>query len=104
MDGKLHITIAGVNKRKGAAELGDIHNFREGFIFKDAGGTESTFNDNIDIIIDVDGHDLHITDNLVIENSTYTLGITQEFRDLLDGLVRIRYADHDINGLYKYKR
>lgn len=104
MDGKLHITIAGVNKRKGAAELGDIHNFKEGFIFKDAGGTESTFNDNIDIIIDVDGHDLHITDNLVIENSTYTLGITQEFRDLLDGLVRIRYADHDINGLYKYKR
>lgn len=104
MGGKLHITIAGVNKRKGAAELGDIHNFKEGFIFKDAGGTESTFNDNIDIIIDVDGHDLHITDNLVIENSTYTLGITQEFRDLLDGLVRIRYADHDINGLYKYKR
>ena len=101
---KLHITIAGVNKRKGAEELGDIENFKEGYIFKEAGGTESTFNDNIDVIAEIDGHKLEITDNLVIKPSTYTLGITQEFRDLVNGLVRIRYADRDIPGLYKYKR
>ena len=104
LNDKLHITIAGVNKRLGAEELGNIKNFKEGFIFHDAGGTESTFNDNIALEMTVDGHMLTVTDNLVIKPSTYTLGVTQEFKDLIDGLVRIRYADHDIRGLYKYKR
>ena len=101
---KLHITIAGVNKRQGADELGEIDNFKEGFTFYDAGGTESTFNDNIAVETEIDGHLLTITDNLVIKPSTYTLGVTQEFKDLIDGLVRIRYADHEIRGLYKFKR
>ena len=101
---KLHITIAGVNKRLGADELGQIDNFKEGFTFSAAGGTESTFNDNIAVETEIDGHLLTITDNLVIKPSTYTLGVTQEFKDLIDGLVRIRYADHEIRGLYKFKR
>ena len=47
-DGKLGITIAGVNKTKGAAELekaGGLKAFKEGFVFKEAGGTESIYND-----------------------------------------------------------
>ena len=100
----VHITIAGVDKKKGGKELGTLDNFREGFVFTEAGGTESIFNDDIDIVVHIDGHDLRITDNLVIRDSTYTISLTQEFRDILDGLEEIRYSDHDIYGLYKVKK
>lgn len=103
-DGKLHITIAGVNKKLGAEELGTIDNFKEGFIFKKAGGTESIYNNNIDFYINVDGHQLEITDNVYIKDSTYTLGITAEYQAILDGLVEIKYADHEIPGLYHIKK
>lgn len=103
-DKNLHITIAGVNKRKGGKELGSIENFKEGFIFNDAGGTESIFNDNVYMSISIGDHTLTITDNVVIRDSTYTLGITQEYRDILDGLVDIKYSDHDIAGYYKVKK
>ena len=103
-DKRLHITIAGVNKRKGAEELGKLENFREGFVFTKAGGTESVFNDDIDMTVRREGRALRITDNIVIRDSSYTLGITQEYRDVLDGIIEIRYSDHDIYGLYKVKK
>lgn len=103
-DGKLHITIAGVNKKEGAEELGSIENFKEGFIFRKAGGTEALFNDNICYNKEVDGHNLVITDNVVIRDSTYTLGVTAEYKAILDGLIKIKYSDTDIPGLYKVKR
>ena len=102
---KLHITIAGVNKKKGAIELEKIENFKEGFIFREAGGTESVFNDNIDMsYLTLAGKKIDITDNVVIRDSTYTLGITAEYRAILNGLIEIKYSDHDIEGLYKVKR
>lgn len=100
---KLHITIAGVDKRKGGDELGKLENFTEGFIFRKAGGTESVFNDNIDMTVNREGHELRIRDNVVIRDSTYTLGITEEYRRILNGLIEIRYSDQDIDGLYKVK-
>ena len=100
---QLHITIAGVNKKLGAGELGKIENFKEGFIFNKAGGTESLFNDDIDYTIIVDGHELRITDNVVIRGSSYTLGITAEYEAILKGLSDIKYSDHTIPGYYKYK-
>lgn len=103
-DGRLHITIAGVNKKEGAKELGSIDNFREGFIFTRSGGTESVFNDDVDMIIEREGRALRITDNVVIRDSSYTLGMTQEYRDVLNGLIEIKYSDHDIYGLYKVKK
>ena len=102
-DKKLHITIAGVNKAKGGEELGKLENFKEGFIFNKAGGTESIFNDNVDEIVEIEGHKVHITDNVCIKNSTYTLGLTAEYRQILEGCIEIRYSDHDIPGLYKVK-
>lgn len=103
-DRRLHITIAGVNKKKGGEELQKIENFKEGFVFNKAGGTESVFNDHIDMIIQRDGHDLHITDNVVIRDSSYTLGITAEYRAILNGVMEIKYSDHDIEGLFKVKK
>lgn len=83
-DDKLHITIAGVAKSKGAEELRDIRNFKEGFIFRAAGGTESVYNDDPDMTLNVDGHDLKITSNVLIRDSTYTLGVTGEYRKILN--------------------
>lgn len=85
--GELHITIAGVNKKRGKIELekmGGIDAFNTGIVFRDAGGLESVYNDIVepmDIIID--GHALRITRNVSLRPSTYTLGLTQEYFDLL---------------------
>lgn len=85
--GKLHTTIAGVTKRKGGEELekyGGIKAFKPGFVFKEAGGTESIYNDypEMDHII-IDGKTIPITSNIVIKDSLYTLGITYEYERLL---------------------
>lgn len=103
-NGKLHITIAGVNKKKGAEELGKIENFKEGFVFWDAGGTESVFNDNIIKTIHIDDHDLEIRDNVVIRDSTYTLGLTAEYIRILENRERLKYSDYNIVGYYKLKK
>lgn len=83
----IHLTVSGVSKRSGADELGSLDNFREGFIFRKAGGTESLYNDfpGMDCIR-IQGHKLPITSNVMIKNSTYTLGITEEYRRLINYL------------------
>lgn len=82
---ELHLTVAGVSKQKGAKELGRIENFKEGFVFVDAGGTESVYNDNPEIATyNIDGHTVSITRNVVIRDSTYRLGLTAEYRELIE--------------------
>lgn len=85
--GETHVTIAGVTKRKGGAELdrhGGLKAFAPGFVFVEAGGTESIYNDHPENgIIERDGHKISITPNTVIKDSTYTLGITAEYESLL---------------------
>lgn len=83
-DDKLHLTVSGVSKKKGAAELKDIKNFKPGFCFKVAGGTESIYNDTPEITeIEIDGHIQKITSNVVIAESEYTLGLTAEYERLI---------------------
>ena len=85
---QLHITVAGVGKKKGATELaarGGLKSFKEGFVFYEAGGTESVYNDQPDIAeLHVDGHIQEITSNVLIRPSTYTLGVTGEYRKILN--------------------
>ena len=86
-DGKLGITIAGVNKKAGAVELeaaGGLSAFREGFTFYKAGGTESIYNDHPVLTKLIrEGKEIPITANLFIKDSTYTLGITAEYARIL---------------------
>ena len=100
----LHVTVAGVNKKKGAPELKSIENFKEGFIFTDAGGTESVYNDNVYMEIEKEGRQLVITDNMVIRDSTYTLGLSGDYERLLQRVFEIKYSEYDIPGFYKFKR
>lgn len=87
-DGKLGITIAGVNKKKGAEELkaaGGLKRFKEGFVFRKGGGAESKYNDFPEISEIVrEGQHLHITSNVYICESEYTLGITGDYRRILE--------------------
>ena len=89
--GELHITVAGVSKYKGAAELarrGGLEAFKEGFIWYDAGGLESVYNDDPEIKeVTIDDHKLQIISNVLLKPSTYTLGITGEYARILENPV-----------------
>lgn len=90
-DGKTGVTISGVNKELGAKEIdkaGGLSALKEGFTFKEAGGTEAKYNDDplsdgIDTIT-IDGCEIKITRNLCIKESTYTLGLTYDYKRLLE--------------------
>ena len=80
----LHITTSGVNKEEGAKEVKRIENYKEGFIFKKAGGTESIYNDDPPMkYIHRNGIDIEMVSNIAIIPSSYTLGIAREYRELL---------------------
>ena len=85
--GQLHITVAGCGKSKGAKELaarGGLEAFKEGFTFYEAGGTESVYNDIRDPFkVNINGNSLLITSNVLIKESTYTLGVTGEYKRIL---------------------
>ena len=106
-NGELFVTTAGVVKRQGTvenmggkelAEKGGLEAYKPGLVFEKAGGTESLYNDQVDMWIKVDGHDLHITDNVCIRPSTYTLGVTGEYEFLLD------HAEMMLDLWEEYKR
>ena len=82
-----YCTIAGVGKRSGADEIdkaGALKAFDVGFIFRDAGGLESVYNDDDFGEYTVDGHDIYITRNVCLRPSTYTVSITEDYATLLD--------------------
>lgn len=78
-----HITISGVQKKLGALEMRDIDNFRPGFIFRDAGGKTLYYNDDKQHYITVDGVTMLTASNIGMIDSTYELGITGEYAELL---------------------
>lgn len=99
--GHINITIAGVRKNssKNAAgeivewgggdeleEAGGLVKFAPGFVFRKSGGLESVYNDHVCKTISVDGHVLKITRNVCLRPSTYAVGITNKYADLLDAL------------------
>lgn len=84
---KLVCTIAGVSKQAGGKELeehGGISAFHEGFTFEKAGGLEAVYNDKPGIAeVEADGRRIKITANVSLRPSTYTLGLTAEYKRLL---------------------
>ncbi len=96
-DGDVHVTIAGVSKKKGGAELtkrGGLQSFAPDFVFTEAGGTEAVYNDNADFWIEREGHQLHITSNVCLLPSEYTVGITGEYSRI------IKYAHSYLDNPY----
>lgn len=101
----LHITIAGVNKKKGAAELtayAAAHGLRDGldamtedFLFSDAGGTESVYNDS-PMWLMLDGRQIYVPTNVAIKPSTYKIGLSDDYAQLLSFLL-----DNGLVDLYQ---
>ena len=100
-DNKLHITIAGVNKKIGAKELEraaikktketgvkytGLDMMRDGFKFIYAGGLEARYSDHPKTSewITEDGVPIRITRNVSLVANTKTLGLTGEYRELLE--------------------
>jgi hypothetical protein len=87
-NGELHITVSGVGKKCGAAELkanGGLEAFQPGFVFHNSGKTESVYNDEKrPYITRIDGHLITITRNVVIRDTTYTLSTTDDYAELLN--------------------
>lgn len=85
---EIGITVAGVHKTYGAEELekaGGLEAFREGLVFYKAGGTTSYYNDGVrSDQVGVNGGVIQITDNCYIEDSTYTLGYTGDYKKILE--------------------
>ena len=98
-DGHLHVTVSGVSKAAGALELekaGGLAAFKPGFVFRDAGGSELKYDDTINQIVQIDGHDLHITRNVSIKPSTYKMSITSEYEEAIryDSIAGEAYLDY----------
>ena len=86
-DGKTYITVAGVIKSVGGEELdkaGGIDAFKTGFIFSDAGGLEAVYNTHEPYEYEIDGHTVVISNNICLNPSTYTVGLSKDYKELLE--------------------
>lgn len=81
--GELHITISGVQKKSGAKELGSIENFSPGFIFTKSAGSTLYYNHEQWHKETIMGSDHWIGDNIGMVDSTYKLGVTDEYAGYL---------------------
>ena len=94
-DDNLHVTIAGVVKYQNGIEIsaqelkekGGFSAFRSGTVFVKAGGIEAVYNDDADLWIEKEGAKIHITRNVCLRPSTYTLGLSAEYEKLLEKLI-----------------
>ena len=91
----LHVTVSGLSKEKGAAELArgnGLDDFKIGKIFTDSGRTVSYFNER-DVhtikVVDCYGKECEFTtaSNIAIVDTTYTLGISDEYAAVLGSCI-----------------
>lgn len=93
-NGHMGITVSGVTHKRNPKtgnqfacdELRSLDNFRDGFTFTDAGGNAAIYNDTDDFVYHTEEGDVHITPNIAIIPSTYTLGYSKSYKALLQGL------------------
>ena len=85
--GKMHVTIAGVEKKRGAEELarrGGLEALQDGFVFRDAGGLAARYNDFPEVTeIVKDGEKIEITANIYLYQSEYTVGTLEEYKRII---------------------
>lgn len=97
--GDLGITVAGVSKKSGAAELkrkGGLEAFAPGAVWEDSGKLEAVYNDaEYPELYEYAGELLHFTPNVTLRPTTYRI----KFNDYFD-LIR-RCSIEDIERSYK---
>ena len=93
---RLHITISGVNKKRGAEELakhGGLERFAAcrdsgeddalSITFKDACKVEAIYNDKRAGILQADGRKVIVTPNVVLRDTTYKLHVDNDYSDTM---------------------
>lgn len=86
---RLHCTISGVAKSRsplhpdGARELRSIEKFRIGFIFHESGGKTLYYNHAPFHTETINGHAVEVGDNVAMVDSTYRIGVTREYAEVL---------------------
>lgn len=83
MDGRFHITVSGMSKKLGALAVGHMENFDIGRRFMNVGRTVSYYNDCPIFTMEVDDCRFTTASNIGIVDTTYTMGITGEYYDLI---------------------
>lgn len=80
-----HITVSGMDKEKGAKQIGSIDNFEiTGKPLEDIGRTTAYYNESEIHEITVNGDTFLTASNVAIVDTTYTLGITAEYAGILE--------------------
>ena len=79
-------TIAGVDKRVGSKffQQHGLDAFSIGTRLKDSGHLTAFYNDDDIHYIEIDGERIETASNVAIVNNTYTIGVTDEYLDLLE--------------------
>lgn len=77
------ITVSGMSKKKGAKQVGCIENFIIGKKFHDVGRTTSWYNDEHPHTVTINGDTFTTASNIGILESTYELGVTSEYWDII---------------------
>lgn len=88
-NGKIGITVAGLNKKSGAKELelkGGLDNFKIGTNFFDSGRKTVYYNDDKKHFLIVQGCKIENASNIALVDTTYTLGMTDVMLSILNGL------------------
>lgn len=99
-DGKLYLTISGINKEAVELLKDDLHNFRDEFYFdKDADCVtkkQHTYISAQPIVKFDDGYVSDYTHGINLRRAGYTLGMTDEYKDL------IKYMEYDTDDLPEF--
>lgn len=88
-NGKIGITVAGLNKKTGAKELeqkGGLSNFKIGTEFINSGRKTVYYNDDKKHFLTVQGCKIENASNIALVDTTYTLGMTDVMLSILNGL------------------
>lgn len=96
-DGKIKSTIAGVSKKVGAAYFTKhgIDAFDIGCKITDSGHLTAYYNDDAIHTIKIDGCEMLTASNVALVNNSYTIGVTDEYLDLLEkALAKIDDIDY----------
>lgn len=81
-DGSLHITIAGVNKKKGAKELeehGGLDAFVDGFKFIEGGSICAKYNDEAIHLVTIGSESFEVASNIALVPTSYTLSRPDDY-------------------------
>lgn len=82
-NGKFEITVAGMNKKLGSERVGSVDNFKIGQTYENVGRTTSWYNDEDVHEITINGDTFTTASNIGILDTTYTLGVTNEYWELI---------------------